>query len=201
MTNKMTTSCATEMLEVDHASMYIFNDLFVALYSNMEVIPYVDDESSKISKVIKMPSSSSNQHQQSQCPQIFNITCHGFFPPISVNIEYSREPNSSLEASPSMLHPTYCDLRPCSSALESSGVPFDGTPNMGSMIHMGPCRPLVKNNLNFEQHLTRLIYECGKQDTTRNRLLQQAWLESVIRSHRLQYCKPPLGKVMASSLR
>lgn len=63
MPNKMTTSCATEMLEVGHASMYIFNDLFVALYSNMEVIPYVDDESSKISKVIKMPSSSSNQHQ------------------------------------------------------------------------------------------------------------------------------------------
>lgn len=73
--------------------------------------------------------------------------------------------------------------------------------NMGSMIHMEPCRPLVKNNLNLEQRSTRLIYECGKQDTTCNRLLQQAWLESIFRSHRLQYCEPPLGKVMASSLR
>lgn len=106
MTNKMTTSCAPEMLEVDQASIYAFNDLFVAPYSNMEIIPHVDDESSKISKVIKMPSSSSNQHQQSQCPQNFNMTCHGFFPPISVSTEDFQKLNSGMEASLDMFHPT-----------------------------------------------------------------------------------------------
>lgn len=112
-------------------------NIFVAPYSNMEVIPYVDNESSKISKVIKMPSSSSNQHQQSQCPQNFNMTCHEFFPPISVNIEYFWEPKSNMEASPNMFHPTYCHLDPSSSALESRGVPFDGSPKYGKYDSYG----------------------------------------------------------------